>query len=157
MKSLHFILLFLALSFFSCSQDSKSGSQTPAPLTAKEYVENNTYIDVADFGEDITPDKRNDPARLAQTKAAIYRFFSHVTVVDNQYVCDLTSAEQINVSKAMYNKMMNNLKETNANIRESEAQGHRVELGPLGEEYLNSLLEENSLLDHMRIEANKGK
>ncbi|MEZ3589961.1 MAG: hypothetical protein K1V84_02855 [Muribaculaceae bacterium] len=53
--------------------------------------------------------------------------------------------------------MMNNLKETNANIRESEAQGHRVELGPLGEEYLNSLLEENSLLDHMRIEANKGK
>lgn len=155
--SYYLSLLFTVLFFCSCSQENKSESQTPAPLTAKEYVENNVYIDVKDFGETLTSARKNDPERVAQMKAANYRFYSHVKVVDNQYVCDLTSADQINLSPAMFTKMLNALKSTNEEIRKSEAEGRKVELGPLGEEYLNSLLEENSLLDHMRKEAGKEK
>lgn len=158
MKSSYYLsLLFTVLFFCSCSQENKSEEQTPTTMTAKEYVENNVYIDVKDFGETLTPARKNDPERVAQMKAANYRFYSHVKIIDNQYVCDLTSADQINVSPAMFSKMIDSLKSANEEIRKSEAEGRKVELGPLGEEYLNSLLEENSLFDQMRAEANKRK
>lgn len=152
-----FLLAILSLIVSSCASDNKESSQAPAPLSAKEYVENNVYIDVKDFGETLTQARKNDPERVAQMKAANYRFYSHVKIIDNQYVCDLTSADQINVSPAMFSKMIDSLKSANEEIRKSEAEGRKVELGPLGEEYLNSLLEENSLFDQMRTEANKRK
>lgn len=146
------LLVGTMLALTACSSDNKNESQTnqPETLTAKDYVDNNIYIDVKDYGEPLTPERKDDPERTAQMKAANYRFFSHVTIVDNQYVCDLTSADQINISPAMFAKMMENMKQCNADVRAKEAEGRKIELGPLGEDYLNSLLDENSLLNRIK-------
>lgn len=41
----------------------------------------------------------------AQMFVALYRFYSHVKVVDDAYVCDLTNAQEIQVSERVFRSL----------------------------------------------------
>ena len=77
----------------------------------------------------------------AKMKAALYRFYSHVELVDDTYVCNLTSAEDINVSQGVYTALLNNLADMNNAILQAKNEGKELYIQDVNEAYLNSLLE----------------
>ena len=78
---------------------------------------------------------------MAQLKAAIYRFYKHVSVMDGYYSCDITDGSDINISQEIYSALMNNLQEMNGYIKTEREQGRDVVMSVPDEKYLNSLLE----------------
>jgi len=122
-----------------------------------ELVENNTYIDVPDFGIQVQSRSQViDPAaRKAMVNAALYRFYKHVEIIDSQYVCHLSGADEINVSPTTYNAMLNDLEKSNEFIRKENKLGHRVTIGTVDDDYLNSLLDDRPLQEKMQEQAAK--
>lgn len=76
-------------------------------------------------------------------------------IIDSQYVCHLTGLDEINVSPTTYNAMLNDLENSNEFIRQENKLGHRVTIGAIDEEYLNSLLDDRPLQEKMREQAVK--
>lgn len=78
---------------------------------------------------------------IAKAKAAVYRFYQHVSIRNGYYSCDLSSASEIHVSEEVFNDLMNNLEEINRLVKERRDKGMEIELPDVTEDYLNSLLE----------------
>ena len=74
-------------------------------------------------------------------KAAVYRFFQHVKLLDGIYVCDITSASEIDLSPDIFDDLINNLEDINQVIRYNKEKGLPLEVPDVTEEYLNSLLQ----------------
>lgn len=122
-----------------------------APKTSgalvRMFVENNAFID---FDVDAVSYASINPASRAENgvteeddakmQAAIYRFYKHVSVVDSQYVWDLNSGADINVSDNVFNFFVNNFEDINRQIKESNAKGTKVILREPDEKYFESLL-----------------
>lgn len=87
----------------------------------------------------MTDDERTE---LNKIKAAVYRLSKHVKVVDNQFVMDDISAEDINISKQMFDFYKSNIEDMNASAREHIANGEEVVMPPIDDYYRNSLLKE---------------
>lgn len=122
-----------------------SSIETPTNAV-KKYVDENTYIDldVVSLAKEIaSPSTRAtiDLDKVARMKAAIYRFYSNVELIDGLYNCKLTSASEINVSLDVYTALLNNLNEINLAIQKTKEKGHFINVPDVNEEYLNSLLE----------------
>lgn len=112
----------------------------------KAYVNNNTYIDIdipsiaygianpasrsVEIGEDD----------IAKAKAAVYRFYKNVSIIDGYYSCSIQSGSDINVSDNVFTALSENLNEMNSFIKEAKAKGETVNLFEPDENYLNSLL-----------------
>ena len=119
----------------------------PSSELVRSFVENEAFIefdvDAVSYAS-INPVSRAEnnvtEEDCAKMQAAMYRFYKHVSVVDSQYVWDLKSGAEINISEDIYNAFVGSLQEGNAQIREWNAKGERVELGKITEEYLESLL-----------------
>lgn len=77
-----------------------------------------------------------------EVRAALYRFYSHVSLEDSLYVCNLKSAGEINVSEKLFNDMMNDLQKCNMTIKENNEKGLENVLSPVDSTYLSSLLME---------------
>ena len=90
----------------------------------------------------VTPSTKNPDAgaQIEKAKAAIYRFYSNVTVEDGQYVFKIESGKQINISDRTFNELMDNLNKMNSSIREIRERGESVNIQPVTEEYLSGLL-----------------
>lgn len=125
-------------------QKSFKDSQELSSL--RKLAESGAYIDV-DFN------RLSDELSSADTKAsvslksdrdkayaALYRFYSHVQLVDSNYVCSLKSPEEINVSISVYEKLKENLEDMNRQINELRRSGEKVLLPFIDEDYLDSLL-----------------
>lgn len=121
-------------------------TDTPKGLV-KKYVEDNTYIDV-DIPS-IAYSLANPSAvsgtisgdDMAKAKAAIYRFYKNVSIVDGYFTCSIQSGSDINVSDNVFTALSENLNEMNSHIKEAKAKGETVNLFEPDENYLNSLLE----------------
>lgn len=148
--SLTVLCFATALSLGSCQSSSKEDTK-PATSTevttnnAKKYVDENTYIDLdvdALAKEIANPQTRAtvDNEKQSQMNAALYRFYSHVKLVDGAYTCDLTSAKDINVSARVYAALKNNLDDMNADIRKAKEAGEEIDTPEVDEAYLASLL-----------------
>lgn len=148
---LFIIAIGLVVLIFSCQSESREKTAANVSSVAmqaglvKKYVEENTYIDidVVKLEKEIaSPNTRAsvDQDKVAQMKAAIYRFYNHVKLKDGFYHCDLTSASQINVSTNVYTALLNNLNDMNADIRKLKEKGQEVTVPDIDEAYLNSLL-----------------
>jgi len=120
------------------------------PGLAKQLVENNTYIDIditaisesmvaSQTGSRKIDDGLND--KIAQAKAAIHRFYSHVTLKDNQYVLDNCTAKDLNMSESLFTTMKQNIDEMNEGLKQAEKKGYEIVTSQITEEYLKSLLE----------------
>lgn len=123
--------------------------QLPAGVV-KKLVDENAFIDVEveslvsslqnaeATGSRVSAENQED---IAKMKAALYRFFSRVKVENGQYVTDLASPEEINVSRGVYDALMNNLSEMNEFLAKAKENGEEAQIGEVTEEYLNSLLD----------------
>lgn len=153
-KVIIFLLSMSAILLFaSCNSENATTNSKDQTLTARSLVESNAYIDVKDYGAEISDEVRENPERKALVRAALYRFYSHVKIVDDQYTCDLTSADEINISPAMFKFMVDDIKKSNEYILNSKAKGHIPIIAPVDDDYLNSLLDERPLIDRMYDEA----
>lgn len=151
---LSIILCFATIFLFSgCQPDLNEAMQQISsvktqPSLVKKYVDDNSYIEL-DVNELVNEIARSQMTRsvsveqdkLAQMKAALYRFYSNVELVDDTYVCRLKSAEEINVSVDVYSALLNNLNEINVSIQEAKKNGMMISIPEVDEAYLNSLLE----------------
>lgn len=146
------LCLTTILALSSCQSDTHeiiqqvSSIETPSELV-KKYMDENSYIelDVHELAKDIAkiPTTRTAPVnqeQLAQMKVALYRFYSHVELVGDTYVCKLTSAKDINVSVDVYTALLNNLNDINASIQEAKQKGQKVVIPKVDKAYLDSLL-----------------
>ena len=136
------MLCALVLSFSMC----RSAAGTEDFSAAVKLAESGEYIDV-----DLH--KLSDELSVADTKAsaslkadrdkayaALYRFYSHVQLVDSSYVCSIKSPEEINVSASVYETLKENLDDMNRQIGELRSSGEKVSLPAIDEDYLKSLL-----------------
>ena len=111
----------------------------------EQYVNENKYIDldVVALSKEIASPKTRvsvDLDKIAQMKAAIYRFYSHVKLVDGLYVCSLTDAAEINVSTKVYDELNKNLNDINKTISEAKKNGQNIVVPEVNDKYLKSLL-----------------
>lgn len=124
--------------------DSVIEADAPKELV-KKYVDDNTYIDIdvdALVRGIITPDSRISGSEedLARMKAAVYRFYRHVSVKEGYYVCDIKGGSEINVSQEVFSALLGNLNDMNRMIREAKDRGEKIDIPVPDEDYLNTLL-----------------
>lgn len=130
-------------------ENAQEELQLPAGAV-KKLVDENAFIDVE--VESLVSSLQNAEAtgsrvsaenqeEVVKMKAALYRFFSRVKVENGQYVTDLASPEEINVSRGLYDALMNNLTEMNEFLAKAKENGEEAQIGEVTEEYLNSLLD----------------
>lgn len=147
------IVLTSVLLLNGCNNNSNSyiknsdNENTTQPMSAKEYVENNTYINVDiiaisnALSNSLSRDNSISEEDMAKTKAAIYRFYKNVTMDNGIYSCNLTSGEEINVSSEVFSVLLDNLNEMNKSAQEIRDKGGKIEMSVPDENYLNSLLQ----------------
>ncbi len=146
-----FKCLIVSLLLTGCNsnttQDEPNINETETKAKSTEtiqLVKENKFIDfdvnkvIDNFAADVQ--NKIPEEEVHKYKAALYRFYSHVTSDDNGYTCDLKSGAEINVSENVFNALMQNLKETNEGIAQMKAKGMSVNVAQVNEAYLNSLL-----------------
>ena len=83
--------------FVSCSHEQDKKQRTSSINLRQQYVKTNKFLDV-DMSK-FLPGTQIQASVTAEDSAqmfvALYRFYSHVKVVDDAYVCDLTNAQEI--------------------------------------------------------------
>lgn len=112
---------------------------------AQEYLRNNGYIsiDLKSMSLSMLNAKTRaaiDPQDEVKARVALYRFFKHVEIKDDQYVCNLDNAQQINISNDMFQLLKKSLEETNTALKEAKDRGAELTIPPVDGEYLNSLI-----------------
>ena len=152
MKTIRFLLvsvgLGLLMSVSGCSNSQDAGEKVrdvENRSKAKELVESGEYIDLDiktlalsnSVNQGVTRSLKDDSDKAL---AALHRFYSHVTVVDDLYVCDLKSGKEINVSERVFDELSNSLEEMNRHIGEAKAKGEPVHVSVPDSAYLESLL-----------------
>ena len=111
----------------------------------KKYVDENTYIDLdvdalvksvvnKNTGFSVNEDD------MAKMKAAVYRFYKHVSVKDGYYVCGIKDGSEINVSQSVFRTLLENLNEMNRMIKEAKDRGETIEVQVPDEEYMNAFM-----------------
>lgn len=138
--------LLMGVAGCSNSQDAaEKGRDVENGSNVKQLVESGEYIDLDiktlalsnSINQGVTRSLKDDSDKAF---AALYRFYSHVTVVDDQYVCDLKSGKEINVSERVFDELSKSLEEMNKHIGEAKAKGEPVHVSVPDSAYLESLL-----------------
>lgn len=145
MKNLIMYIWAVAM-VFSCQKVSDDAENVfdviwglKSSKSAKDIISQNTHIDLDTSALLRNPTQLSDTDR-AKAKAAVYRFYKHVTIIDGLYVLGLDDVTEINMTKSLFSLFQENLEELNAFIREKKNQGENVELTPITDEYLAQLL-----------------
>ena len=129
--------------FVSCSHGQDKKQRTSSINLRQQYVKTNKFLDV-DMSK-FLPGTQTQASVTAEDSAqmfvALYCFYSHGKVVDDAYVCDLTNAQEIQVSERVFRSLSENLQKTNLQIQRLKEQGKKVTISEITPEYLNSLLE----------------
>lgn len=146
MKKSVFYLCCLSVFILSCNeQTNKNGNyiEPVEPTLVKTLVQNNDYIDVDKVALSIKEKESGNDNSVdnAKVRAAYYRFFHHIKLVDGRFVCDITDAKEINVSPRLFNAMLKEIEEINIAIEDAKKQNIPITIPELDEEYLQSLLE----------------
>lgn len=127
------------------NNDRKDVTESPevAGVTVREYVDGDSLIDVDinSMARSIVAGNGTSDSETNKAKAAIYRFYKHVAVVDSIYVCSVSTGSEINLSESTFQALMKNLDDMNAAIKAARASGEEIEISVPDEAYLNSLLE----------------
>ena len=83
-------------------------------LVGEKYVYENRFIDIDIYAvaRMIWAGEQVDTDVMAQVKVALYRYFSHVRIERDKYVCDLASGKEISVSSRVFTALQENLEES---------------------------------------------
>lgn len=77
---------------------------------------------------------------LGLLKAAAYRFFGQVKLVDNQYIANIKEGKEIAVSDAVVAAYLKAIANTNAFADSLKKEGQEIQLPTITDEYRNALL-----------------
>lgn len=119
------------------------------PGLAKQIIDENRFIDLdlISLNSKITEastSSRNIEDTLcddiSMAKAAIYRFYSQVSAGVEGYELAPCTATELNISEGLFNTLKNNLDEMNTFYKEACDKGETVEIAPITQDYLDSLL-----------------
>lgn len=129
----------------SCDRNRKTQNIANENLDVKKVLMDSSFIDIdiesiAAEQSSLATKSSDLEARLVLARAAIYRFYNHVKLLDGYYVCSLKSPEEINVSQSVFNSLRKNLDEMNSYIRSVRDSGDSITVPDVDEAYLNSLL-----------------
>lgn len=144
MKQLAMIMAACLLTV-SCNNIQKTASPADETSNVQKIAESGKFIDIniKKFSDELSTVNTNVLSALKNDKdkafAALYRFYSHVQL-DSCYVCSLKSAEEINVSQAVFETLKNNLDDMNEQIESLRKAGEKVSLPDIDNDYLKSLL-----------------
>ena len=117
--------------FVSCSHEQDKKQRTSSINLRQQYVKTNKFLDV-DMSK-FLPGTQIQASVTAEDSAQMF--------VDDAYVCDLTNAQEIQVSERVFRSLSENLQKTNLQIQRLKEQGKKVTISEITPEYLNSLLE----------------
>lgn len=158
------ILMLLGLS--ACSnQDStmidnseasdQKHSESVVVTDAKTLVDNNTFIDIDidaydmliaasidhnNFNESVKQAQNKYPEQTAMANAALYRYYSKLSVVDGYFVCSAKKASDLNMSERTFRAFDDNIKRLNEDARIERAKGNEMTFPRITQDYLESLL-----------------
>lgn len=118
---------------------------TETGALTKQLVANNAYLDVdiEKLNKELIDRMKNkyQKPELAKARAVLYRFYSHVHLEGDQYVCSLKSAEEINVSDKFFKYLTDGLKKTNEDIKTMKAKDPKMEIPQITPQYLQGLIQ----------------
>lgn len=112
--------VFCIILVISCANKQNNKEMNHPVNLRQQYVRTNKFLDV-DMSKFLPGVQTQSPATAedsAQMFVALYRFYSHVKVVDDAYVCDLTNAQEIQVSEKVFRSLSENLQKTNLQIQQ---------------------------------------
>ena len=149
-KQIIILSIGLTALLFSCKSEKSNlfkdlGTVKTEVNTVQQYVDDNTFIDVDvnalahDLASSHTENKV-DADKVAMMRAALYRFYSHVKLVNGFYECDLSSAAEIKVSPDVFDALQTNLEDMNAAIADAKKDGKEIHVSEIDQDYLNNLL-----------------
>lgn len=130
----------------SCNNIQKTASPADERSNVQKIAESGEFIDIniKKFSDELStvntkvlPALKNDKDKAF---AALYRFYSHVQLIDSCCVCSLKSAAEINVSQTVFETLKNNLDDMNEQIESLRKAGEKVSLPDIDNDYLKSLL-----------------
>ena len=130
----------------SCNNIQKTASPADETSNVQKIAESGEFIDIniKKFSDELSTVNTKVLSALKNDKdkafAALYRFYSHVQLIDSRYVCSLKSAAEINVSQTVFETLKNNLDDMNEQIESLRKAGEKVSLPDIDNDYLKSLL-----------------
>ena len=147
------IALVLIMSLLACQSSKHVEPNVELLAKSDQYIE----VDMKYFNDiDYAPGIKKIPDdAMRDIKAVIYRIYSNIDIVDNQFILRVSSGKDINVSDTLFNIYNKHLQKANdyfttpiaainvegedTDMNEDQEGGYPV-ASPIGEEYLNSLL-----------------
>ena len=145
MKQLAMIMAACLLTV-SCNNIQKTASPADETSNVQKIAESGEFIDIniKKLSDELSTVDTKALSALKNDKdkafAALYRFYSHVQLIDSCYVCSLKSAAEINVSQTVFETLKNNLDDLNEQIESLRKAGEKVSLPDIDNDYLKSLL-----------------
>lgn len=138
----------------SATADTKDSSSLFTPVTkAKTLVENNTYIDVdmEAFHNAMIEnfDRKNPqknitaqlyPEEYEMVRAAMYRYYSKIILVDGLWVCTAKEASELNMSERTFKFVDDNIKKMHEQGEKAMAEGMTVKVPAITADYLKFLI-----------------
>lgn len=130
----------------SCNNIQKTASPADETSNVQKIAESGEFIDIniKKFSDELSTVNTKVLSALKNDKdkafAALYRFYSHVQLIDSSYVCSLKSAAEINVSQTVFETLKNDLDDMNEQIESLRKAGEKVSLPDIDNDYLKSLL-----------------
>lgn len=151
MKGISYIKLSLFVGLFvftQCKEKQAEEGQAILNLSAlsafpvdkpmEAYAQSDTFIQVALPKNARIEELSTDD--LAKLKAAAYRFYKHVSLVDGKYVVKLTSGKEIAVDEDLVNVYKKAIDQMNQYTDSLKSEGQEIRLPEITEEYRQHLI-----------------
>lgn len=121
--------------------DTESPELTIEELALSDSVIDLDILEIQSSGTLISDATRGENSETQRAlRAALYRFYSHVSLENGTLVCPLKSASEVNLSERLFNDLMNDLNKCNQTLRENKEKGIETVISPVDSVYLSSLL-----------------
>lgn len=153
-------LMLLGLSACSSQESSlvdnnQEQSESVVVTDAKTLVDNNTFIDIDieaydmliassidrnNFNESLKEAYNKYPEQTAMANAALYRYYSKLSVVDGYFVCSAKKASDLNMSERTFRAFDDNIKALNEDAKIERAKGNEITFPRITQDYLESIL-----------------
>lgn len=143
MKKIYLIAasVFIVLGCGNHDETASQISEIQYTVESNEFIANDAFIRAnTDALTKSTSAFGLSSEDLATAKAAIYRFYSHVKVVDGYYVCDAYSGEELNMSEETFKFYLDDMNKTNDTVKKLREEGRNVIVPEITDEMLKSLL-----------------
>jgi len=146
---------YLLISFLALSCTKQENNISPEKLSSISEIKTNGLsatlikddgfldVDLSKLNLEIADKLKNkyQKPELAKAKAAVYRYYKNVRVVNGKYVTDLKSGNQIKISDQLFKLLSDNLEHMNASVEKLKNEGKKIDIQEITPEYLQSLLQ----------------